>query len=106
MWIQDTLTKGYSWIDANESVNNLLSFLRYAHDSSVLACVSNFPGSKHKGYRLVLPSAGRWREVLNTDTIAYNGSEVGNIGGVNATNDPWQGCPESAVLVLPLMSAS
>ena len=66
-----------------------------------MACVFNFAGSEHSGYRLGLPSASRWREVLNTDATLYNGSGIGNLGGVDATEDPWHGRPASAVLVLP-----
>jgi 1,4-alpha-glucan branching enzyme len=82
-----------------------LSFLRYGSDGSVMACVFNFAGAEHSGYRLGLPGAGRWREVLNTDATVYNGSGVGNLGGVDATNDPWHGRPASAVLALPPTSA-
>ncbi len=46
----------------------------------VLACVANFSGGPHEGYRLGLPFAGRWREVLNTDAEVYGGSGVGNLG--------------------------
>jgi 1,4-alpha-glucan branching enzyme len=66
-----------------------------------MACVFNFAGSEHSGYRLGLPMPGRWREVLNTDATVYNGSGIGNLGGVDATEDPWHGRPASAVLVLP-----
>jgi 1,4-alpha-glucan branching enzyme len=105
LWSQDTTPEGYSWIDANDSANNVLSFLRYAKDGSVMACVFNFAGAEHSGYRLGLPTAGRWREVLNTDATVYNGSGIGNLGGVDATDDPWHGRPASAVLVLPPNSA-
>ncbi|EUA13248.1 alpha amylase, C-terminal all-beta domain protein [Mycobacterium kansasii 732] len=83
----------------------MLSFLRYGNDGSVMACVFNFAGAEHSGYRLGLPAAGRWREVLNTDATDYNGTGVGNLGGVDATEDPWHGRPASAVLVLPPTSA-
>ena len=82
-----------------------LSFLRYGNDGSVMACVFNFAGSEHGGYRLGLPSTGRWREVLNTDATLYNGSGIGNLGGVDATATPWHGRPASAMLVLPPTSA-
>ena len=65
----------------------MLSFLRYGSDGSVMACVFNFAGAEHSGYRLGLPSAGRWREVLNTDATVYNGTGIGNLGGVDATDD-------------------
>ncbi|HZE17518.1 MAG TPA: alpha amylase C-terminal domain-containing protein, partial [Mycobacterium sp.] len=105
LWSRDTTPDGYSWIDANDSANNVLSFLRYGSDGSVLACVFNFSGAEHSGYQLGLPSAGRWREALNTDATSYHGAGIGNLGGVDATDDPWHGRPASAVLVLPPTSA-
>ena len=59
LWSQDTSPEGYSWIDANDSANNVLSFLRFGSDGSVMACVFNFSGSEHSRYRLGLPHAGR-----------------------------------------------
>src|SRR5271157_6075744 len=105
LWSQDTSPEGYSWIDANDSANNVLSFLRFRTDGSMLACVFNFSGSEHARYRLGLPQAGRWCEVLNTDATDYNGAGVGNYGAVEATEEPWHGLPASAVMVLPPLSA-
>ena len=102
---QDTRPEGYSWIDANDSANNVLSFLRFGGDGSMLACVFNFSGSEHSRYRLGLPHAGTWREVLNTDATIYNGAGIGNFGAVEATDEPWHGRPASAVMVLPPLSA-
>ena len=79
----------------------MLSFLRFGSDGSVMACVFNFSGAEHSRYRLGLPHAGTWREVLNTDATIYNGAGIGNFGGVEATDEPWHGRPASAVMVLP-----
>jgi 1,4-alpha-glucan branching enzyme len=105
LWSQDTRPEGYSWIDANDSANNVLSFLRFGDDGSILACVFNFSGSEHSRYRLGLPHAGTWREVLNTDADIYNGSGIGNMGAVEATDEPWHGRPASALMVLPPLAA-
>ena len=105
LWSRDSSPEGYSWIDANDSANNVLSFLRFGDDGSVLACVFNFSGMEHASYRLGLPHAGRWREVLNTDSDAYNGAGVGNFGAVEAVDEPWHGRPASAVMVLPPLAA-
>jgi 1,4-alpha-glucan branching enzyme len=67
----------------------------------VLACVANFSGEPHREYRLGLPSAGRWREVINTDARVYGGSGVGNLGGVEAVLEPWHGRPASATVTVP-----
>lgn len=61
LWSQDTAPQGYSWIDANDSANNVLSFLRFGDDGSVLACIFNFAGVEHSSYRVGLPLTGRWR---------------------------------------------
>ena len=79
----------------------MLSFLRWGSDGSVLACVANFAGVPHEGYRVGLPRPGRWREVLNTDVEHFGGSGVGNLGAVRAKDEPWHGRPASAVLRLP-----
>lgn len=105
LWSQDSRPEGYSWIDANDSASNVLSFLRYGSDGSVLACVFNFAGSEHTRYRLGLPRTGTWREVLNSDATIYNGSGIGNFGFVEAAERPWHGRPASAELVLPPTSA-
>ncbi|OBJ74421.1 1,4-alpha-glucan branching protein GlgB [Mycobacterium sp. 1274756.6] len=105
LWSRDTDPAGYSWIDANDSANNVLSFLRYGADGSVLACVFNFAGTEHSSYRLGLPHPGCWREVLNTDAVDYRGGGIGNLGAVRAEETPWHGRPASAVMVLPPLSA-
>jgi 1,4-alpha-glucan branching enzyme len=107
LWSQDIDPAGFAWIDANDSANNVLSFLRFGGadeaggTGQALACVANFAGVPHSGYRIGLPRGGRWREVLNTDAEAYGGSGVGNMGGVEAVEEPWHGQPFSAVVEAP-----
>ncbi|QFZ22909.1 1,4-alpha-glucan branching protein GlgB [Saccharothrix syringae] len=101
LYSADDRPEGFSWIDANDSGGNVLSFLRIGEDGSVLACVANFAGMPHHDYRVGLPRAGRWREVVNTDSESYGGSGVGNLGVVEAEEKPWHGRPASAVLQLP-----
>ncbi|KQY06481.1 glycogen branching protein [Mycobacterium sp. Root135] len=105
LFSRDSSPEGYSWIDANDSANNVLSFMRFGDDGSMLACVFNFSGAEHGSYRLGLPHTGTWREVLNTDATIYNGAGAGNFGAVEATADPWHGRPASAEMVLPPLSA-
>ncbi len=107
LWSQDLSPDGFRWIDANDAAGNVFSFLRFPTDDSddVLACVVNFSGAPHHGYRLGLPSTGRWTEVLNTDAEQYGGSGVGNLGEVVADEQSWHGLPASAVLSLPPLGA-
>jgi 1,4-alpha-glucan branching enzyme len=101
LWQLDNSPNGFGWIDANDAAGNTLSFLRLSQSGDVLACVANFSGEPHGDYRLGLPFAGRWREVLNTDAADYGGSGVGNLGGVEAVAEPWHGRPASATLTVP-----
>ncbi|HEX7106204.1 MAG TPA: 1,4-alpha-glucan branching protein GlgB [Acidothermaceae bacterium] len=101
LWQTDIDPDAFRWIDANDASNNTFSFMRRAGDGSMLVCVANFSGVPHEGYQLGLPAAGRWDEVINTDAEAYNGSGVGNLGAVEATDASWHGLPASAVLRVP-----
>jgi len=101
LWSLDQDPAGFSWIDANDSTNNVFSFLRSASDGSHVACVANFAAVPHHGYRLGLPEVGTWEEILNSDAESYYGSGVGNLGVVEATDDGWHGRPASTVVQLP-----
>ncbi|GAA0632983.1 1,4-alpha-glucan branching protein GlgB [Sporichthya brevicatena] len=105
LWERDHDPSGFAWIDANDTGSNVFSFLRFAADGSALACVANFANTVHSEYRIGLPYAGRWTEVLNTDAEVYAGSGVGNLGGIDATEVPHHGLPASGCLTLPPLGA-
>jgi 1,4-alpha-glucan branching enzyme len=67
----------------------------------MIACIANFSSLPHLQYKVGLPRAGRWREILNTDAASYGGSGVGNLGGVEAVPEPWHGRPASATITVP-----
>jgi 1,4-alpha-glucan branching enzyme len=101
LWELDTASEGFGWIDAGDALGNVLSFLRFSASGAPVACIANFSALPHADYQIGLPSAGPWREVLNTDAIAYGGSGVGNQGLISAVEEPWHGRPASARLTLP-----
>jgi 1,4-alpha-glucan branching enzyme len=107
----DSTPDGFRWIDANDAGGNTLSFLRYGaavpkvKQQPVVACVVNFSGGPHENYRVGLPHSGPWREVLNTDAYEYGGSGVGNLGRVEATDEPQHAMPASALIRVPPMGA-
>jgi 1,4-alpha-glucan branching enzyme len=108
LWALDTSPDGFAWIDANDAAGNVLTFLRRSGpgaDADVLACIINFSGTTHSSYRVGLPRAGRWRELVNTDAYAYGGSGAGNMGVVEAAGEEWHGQPASAVLTVPPLGA-
>ncbi len=101
LWSLDQDPTGFGWIDANDSQNNVFSFVRSGADGSQVACLSNFSAVPHHDYQVGLPALGSWVEVVNTDADAYYGSGVGNLGGVTAEDKEWHGLPASAVVQLP-----
>jgi 1,4-alpha-glucan branching enzyme len=96
---------GFQWIDCHDSSQSVLSWLRVARDGSCVAVVLNFTPVPRHGYRLGLPRAGRWREVLNSDSSHYGGSDVGNGGALTALEEPSMNRPASVVLTLPPLAA-
>jgi 1,4-alpha-glucan branching enzyme len=101
-WSLDNDPDGFSWIDANDAGNNVLSFCRFGPDADdIVVCVANFNALPHEPYRVGLPRAGAWREVINTDAEVYGGSGVGNLGEVVATDQAWHGQPASVELRVP-----
>jgi 1,4-alpha-glucan branching enzyme len=106
MWQQDVDPAGFEWIDANDSTHNTFSFVRWDRERrQPLVCIVNFSGTPDQNYRVGLPTAGRWREVLNTDAGEYSGSGVGNLGWVDADVQEWHGRPYSAQLQVPPLGA-
>ncbi|WP_394940755.1 1,4-alpha-glucan branching protein GlgB [Psychromicrobium sp. YIM B11713] len=105
LWEQDNVSGGFEWINANDSEHNVLSFIRWDKAGHPLVCVVNFAGNPHHDYRIGLPFAGTWREVLNTDAEEYGGSGVGNGGEVVAVSESWDSRPASATLILPPLGA-
>ncbi len=102
IWSRDDEAASFEWINANDAGHNVFSFVRHGSgDSPDLVCVANFAATPHGDYRLGLPSAGTWEELLNTDSSAYAGSGVGNLGAIEAVEGELDGQPAHATLVLP-----
>ncbi len=102
LWSDDFASSGFSWIDANNSDHNVFAFLRRSRDEArVLVCIANLAPIVRRNYRVGLPHGGRWREIMNTDSGSYGGSNTGNAGLVSANDEPWHGMPNSARFVLP-----
>jgi 1,4-alpha-glucan branching enzyme len=105
LWSQDTTPDGFRWIAADLADQNVFAFMRIGADGSHLVCVVNFAAIPYEGFRLGLPRAGGWREVINTDADSYGGSDVGNLGVVEAEEVAWHGQPASALLRIPPLGA-
>ena len=90
---------GFEWLVGDDAANSLFAFARHGGDGDApVALILNMIPQPHFGYRLRLPRAGRWREILNSDAACYGGSGRGNDGAVEAAGDP----PTATLTVPPL----
>lgn len=105
LWEGDNDSSRFTWLDGSDAAGNTISFLRRNSNGNEIAVIINFSGVTHEGYRMALPRAGRWGEIVNTDARMFGGKGTGNYGSILAENSPWLGQPASAVLTVPALSA-
>jgi 1,4-alpha-glucan branching enzyme len=98
----DCQPSGFEWVDCNDSEQSLLSLLRRGRSTDDLVLVVlNFTPVPRTNYRVGVPRAEAWYEILNSDAATYWGRGWGNFGAVEATPVPAHGRPHSLVLTLP-----
>lgn len=98
--------EGFQWIDFQDADASLVSFFRRGKNpEEVIVVACNFTPIIRKNYRVGLPLPGFYREVLNSDSEYYWGSNVGNAGGVMAEEIPSHNQPYSAEITFPPLAA-
>ena len=104
--VRDTEPGGFDWIDGSDAAHSVITYLRVGDsgDPKVLVVLNFTPVVRH-GYRVGVPCAGEWTEVLNTDAQHYGGSGVGNLGGVVAQPIGAHGRACSVEVTLPPLAA-
>jgi 1,4-alpha-glucan branching enzyme len=78
LWEKDNSPEGFQWIVGNDGANNILAFTRWSDAGYPLVCITNFSPVPQEYYSLRMPTAGVWRETINTDDLKYGGSGVLN----------------------------
>ncbi len=93
---------GFQWIDCTDNENSVVSFMRRARDPrDFLVVVLNLTPVIRRGYVVGVPEAGAYREIVNTDSEIYGGSNQGNAGVVNSSPEPAHGHAQRLELLLP-----
>ena len=103
LWQGDHDPHGFEWVDCHDSDNSAFSYIRRA-GKDFLICVLNLTPVPRFNYRIGAPERGIYREILNSDSHHYGGSDLGNLGYVAADPLPWHGFPYSLNLTLPPLS--
>ena len=101
LWEIDNSWDGFDWIDADNNEQGILSFVRKAKDGSAILCVLNFRPESHEGFRLGVPLAGAWQEILSSDDTRFGGSGKTNPRRLHTKKVPSHGRDVSLVLTVP-----
>jgi len=101
----DTNPEGFSWIDCYDTENSVISFMRKGkHPEDTVVVICNFTPVPRSGYRVGVPYAGEYYEVLNSDDTRFGGSGIRNEQHMPSGPLYWQSCPHSILLTLPPLS--
>lgn len=101
LYRRDCDPSGFRWI-ANDPQRSTICFARFGDEGDApVVVVCNFTPVEQQGFRLGVPAAGRWAEVMNSDAAIYGGGDRGNAGGVTSEAKEWDGLPNSIAITLP-----
>ena len=104
-WEIDHYYTGFEWIWCDDADNSIVSFVRKDDHGNQILCVFNFTPVVRYNYRLGAPTRGKWKEIFNTDSEMFGGSNVGNFGEVWTQDVPWQNRDCSLSIKLPPLAA-
>lgn len=93
---------GFEWIDFSDSEKSIISFIRKSSTTNeIVLVICNFTPVPYHNYRIGVPVAGSWQEILNSDAKVYGGSGQGNLGRVESEPIQAHGKQQSLSLTLP-----
>lgn len=98
---QDDVPQGFQWLIGDDATNSVFAWLRWSKAGKPVLVVANFTPVPREAYRVGVPEAGTWHEIINSDAGVYSGSNYGNGGGVNTDPQPSHGQEVSLALNLP-----
>jgi 1,4-alpha-glucan branching enzyme len=101
---RDSDSSGFYWLSWEDQTNSVLSFARCFGDDHLFV-ILNFTPVPREDYRIGVPFDGAYRELLNSDSEYYGGSNFGNPGTLHSTPSPHMEQPHSLSLHLPPLGA-
>jgi 1,4-alpha-glucan branching enzyme len=102
LYERDFEHEGFEWDNISDWEKSVISFLRRGRNSEdTLLVVCNHTPVLRDNYRIGVPREGFWKEVLNSDSWSYGGSDKGNYGGIEASPVPSHGKYYSLSVTLP-----
>jgi 1,4-alpha-glucan branching enzyme len=98
---EDIKPEGFRWVIGGDRDQSVFAWLRLASGAAPVLVIANLTPEPRFNYRVGVPAAGWWREILNTDAVTYGGTGLGNGGRAHADSNPAHGQPASVALTLP-----
>lgn len=107
LWYNDHNIYGFEWINCDRPELSIVSFARKGKkENSMLVFVCNFTDVTRKSFKVGVPKAGKYIEVMNTDKEEYGGSGVLNIVPIKADDIPWDNKAYSIEITVPPMATT
>lgn len=105
LYQQDCSSDGFSWLDHENAEQSIYSFIRFDknHENPVVV-ICNFTPTVHHHFKVGVPFAGEYTELINSDAEIYSGSNHLNTGAIASNNMPWQGQSQSIDITVPALS--
>lgn len=99
--------EGFEWVDCMNADASTLVYLRKGMDDAppILVCC-NFTPVPRDNYRVGVPTSGHWKEIFNSDSEAYGGSNRGNYPGCDTLGEGEHGRPDSISVNMPPLGVS
>jgi len=93
---------GFEWIDFHDVEGSVIAYQRFAKDrkDSVIVICNFTPVPRHN-YRIGVSQSGIYREMFNSDSAYYGGSNLGNGNIIASEEIPWNNRSGSLSLTLP-----
>jgi 1,4-alpha-glucan branching enzyme len=100
--VGDAQAAGFRWIVGDDADNSVFAYCR--GEGPIITIVNMTPTPRHS-YQIGVPHSGRWKEILNSDSVHFAGSNVGNLGLLETISEARHGFEQSLRLTLPPLGA-
>ncbi|MCW8942627.1 MAG: alpha amylase C-terminal domain-containing protein, partial [Gammaproteobacteria bacterium] len=92
--------QGFQWVSCDDVNNSVLAFIRRSDHEAVI-CVFNFTPTTLQNYTIGVPEAGTYKEIFNSDTAWYGGSDVSNSGKMESIEQKEHGFDHALTITIP-----
>jgi 1,4-alpha-glucan branching enzyme len=101
LWEQDDGWAGFSWVDADNASQSIVSYRRFSKDGEELQIIINFTPVVYEDFTIGVPYDAEYEEVFNSDDVRFGGGGVVNIGALKANNEGAHGLGHSIRMRIP-----